>query len=63
MSYKIKVNQSTCIGCGSCSSICPESFEMKGDKAKEKQASVEEITCEKDAESACPTDSISIKKA
>ncbi len=62
MSFKIKVNQKTCIGCGSCSAICPESFEMQGDKAKEKKSKIEEITCEEDAKIACPTDSITVEK-
>ena len=33
---------------------------MKGDKAVVKKSPVEEITCEKDAEAACPVQAISI---
>ena len=60
MAHKITINEATCIGCGSCSAICPNSFEMKGDKAVVIGGSVEEITCETDAESACPVQAISI---
>ncbi|MGC9309955.1 MAG: ferredoxin, partial [Candidatus Nanoarchaeia archaeon] len=54
------VNKEKCIGCGSCASICSKSFEMKDGKAVAKQAEVDEITCEKQAEAACPVDAISI---
>ncbi|HDM92160.1 MAG TPA: ferredoxin, partial [Candidatus Korarchaeota archaeon] len=30
---RVKVDQDTCIGCGVCSSLCPEIFEM-GDDGK-----------------------------
>ena len=60
MVYKIAIDEEKCIGCGSCSAICPKSFEMKGDKAVVTQAKVEEISCEKDAESACPVEAIII---
>ena len=30
---KAIVDQDTCIGCGLCSQICPEVFEMREDKA------------------------------
>ena len=60
MSYKIKVDKGKCIGCGSCAAICPESFELKGDKAFVKRAEVGKITCESEAESACPVQAISI---
>lgn len=62
MSYQISVNKKSCIGCGSCSSICPEIFEMKDGKAHVTKTTLEKIDCEKDAESSCPTESIKIKK-
>jgi len=31
---KVKVNQDTCIGCGSCASICPKVFVVQDGKAK-----------------------------
>ncbi|MFH1452147.1 MAG: ferredoxin [archaeon] len=60
MVNKISVNQETCIGCGSCVAICPDSFEMKDGKAYPKKASVEKLACEKDAQEGCPVDAISI---
>lgn len=59
---KIKVNQETCIGCGSCASICPKGFKMINGKAKEVKASVAKITCEKDAADSCPVNAISISE-
>ena len=60
MKHKIIIDKEKCIGCGSCVAICPASFEMKGDKAVVKKSSVKEISCEKDAEAACPVQAISI---
>jgi ferredoxin len=57
---KIKVDQEKCIGCGLCAEICPKSFVMKGDKAKEKVSSVKTITCEKEAADGCAVQAISI---
>tara|TARA_Y100000310_G_scaffold263261_1_gene273391 strand:+ start:25268 stop:25450 length:183 start_codon:yes stop_codon:yes gene_type:complete len=59
MAHKITINKNTCIGCGNCSAICPKSFKMNGDKAVVK-SQPKEITCEKDAEAACPVQAISI---
>ena len=60
MTHKITLDKGKCIGCGSCAAICPKSFEMKGDKARVKKSGVDEISCEKDAEAACPVQAISI---
>jgi ferredoxin len=60
MAHKIKINKEKCIGCGSCESVCPKTFGIKQGKAYAKKQEVEEITCEKDAESVCPVKVISI---
>lgn len=60
MAYKIILDKDKCIGCGSCASICPASFEMKGDKAFPKKAKVAKITCEKNAADSCPVSAISL---
>jgi ferredoxin len=60
MTHKIVIDEEACIGCGSCAEICPSNFIMKGEKAKVKKDKVEKISCEKDAEAACPVDAISI---
>lgn len=59
---KISVDKEKCIGCGTCASICPDSFELKAGKAHPKKSSVDEITCEKKAESSCPVGAISIEE-
>ncbi len=48
-----------CIGCGSCVSICPSTFELKGSKAKVKKQP-DKISCEKEAEESCPVQAIKI---
>jgi len=58
---KIKVNKEKCIGCGACVSVCPKAFKMEDAKAVPIKADVKEITCEKEAESMCPVQAISVK--
>ncbi|MCK5321453.1 ferredoxin [Candidatus Pacearchaeota archaeon] len=60
MAQKIVVDQEKCIGCGACASTCEGSFEMRDGKAFAVKADVEELTCEKEAESVCPVDAISV---
>lgn len=57
---KIKIDKEKCIGCGLCSSLCPDSFEMEGDKAKLKKSAGKNTNDEKEAEKACPTEAIKI---
>jgi ferredoxin len=60
MAHKITVDQDKCIGCGACAATCPKSFKISGGKAHPVKASVEEITCEKDAAAGCPVDAIKV---
>lgn len=59
----VKVNQKTCIGCGTCPTICPEVFEM-GDDGKahiKKGAPVKDPKIKEKilkAVDACPVDAI-----
>jgi ferredoxin len=64
MAYKISVDKDKCIGCGACTAVCDESFEMKGGKAVAKHSSVDEkdLTCEREAADVCPVGAISVKK-
>ncbi len=55
----VKVNQETCIGCGSCVAICPSNFEM-GPEGKAVAKSQENFPCVKDAADTCPVQAISI---
>jgi len=52
----IKINE-TCIGCGTCSAICSEVFEMSGPKAKVKAQ--KDLPCVDEAIDACPVSAIS----
>jgi ferredoxin len=60
MAHRIAVDQSKCIGCGACAATCEESFEMKDGKAHVINDEVEELSCEKAAESGCPVGAISV---
>jgi len=60
MAYKIKLDKDKCIGCGACASACPDSFEMKCNKANPKKTKISKITCEKNAAEICPVGAISI---
>jgi len=56
----VKINKETCIGCGSCASICPKVFEMKESKATIKQGqSSSDEDCVQEAIDACPVNAIS----
>ena len=54
----IKVNEKTCIGCGSCEAVCPQVFKIKDGKAK--VIAQKNIPCAKEAKDICPVDAISI---
>jgi len=55
----IRIDEEKCIGCGSCSAVCPDYFEMDFDKGKaiiKKQP--ESIAKVKEAIEICPTQAI-----
>jgi ferredoxin len=52
----VTVNQEACIGCGACTAVCPEGFEMKDGKSQVKDGNA---TCAEKAISACPVNAIS----
>lgn len=61
---KATVDPDICIGCGSCTEICPEVFEMEDDKAV---AYVEIVPKEvenacKEAEEQCPVTAITVEE-
>jgi ferredoxin len=53
----IKIDKSKCLGCGLCTSICPESFEID-EEGKAKVISQKENSCVKDAIESCPVGAI-----
>lgn len=62
---KAFVDRDACIGCGLCTSICPEVFEMDDEdiavvRANPVPAGVEDSAQE--AADSCPTDAISIEE-
>jgi ferredoxin len=58
-----QVNQDLCIGCELCPALCPDVFEMSGDKAIVKTGTVPpeaEAAC-REAVTSCPVEAISIE--
>lgn len=53
----ISVNKETCIGCGSCVALCPETFQM-GNDGKSEVISQDNIECAKNAAESCPVQAI-----
>jgi ferredoxin len=57
-----KVNQEACIGCGTCTSLCAEVFELKDDNKSHVIAGVDYSKfedCIKESIDVCPTQAIS----
>jgi len=57
-----KVDPDLCIGCGLCSEICPEVFEMGDDGIAHviDASGCEDAGCCEEAADSCPTDAISL---
>lgn len=55
---KVKVDHEKCIGCGTCVSLCPEKFQMVGNKSVANNEG--ECNCDlEDIIENCPADAIS----
>jgi len=68
---KIVIEIDECIGCGYCEAVCPQYFEMKGEKTalkgskkvgKNFELELEEAGCCEEAANGCPVQCIKIKK-
>lgn len=64
---KILIDQEKCLGCGSCTAICPDLFELGDDnKAHSKESKSEDkkdnINCLQEAIDICPVEAIKIEK-
>ena len=60
--YRIIHEREKCIGCGSCAAICPENWELKGEKSRPKKTILEEIGCNQEAADSCPVECIHVEK-
>lgn len=58
MMVKIVVNKHKCIGCGLCSTLCPEVFAL-GKDGKAYVKAQKDIPCVKEAIESCPAEAIS----
>ena len=64
---KIKINQEECIGCGSCSAVCPDVFDLNHEnKAIVKETGTDQgetdDQCAKEVEEICPTQAVKIEE-
>jgi len=60
--FRIEQDRDACIGCGACTSVCPDNWEMKGDKSHPKKTELDDIGCNQEAADVCPVQCIKIKK-
>jgi len=57
----VKVDKEKCIGCGLCSNLCPQVFELAKDgkaRVKERADLEKNKECVKEAKEGCPTGAI-----
>ncbi len=63
---KIKINQKDCIGCGSCSAVCPNVFDLNDDnkaiiKDTNSDQGESDDECVQEAVDICPVDVIKVE--
>ncbi|MBI4812572.1 ferredoxin [Candidatus Falkowbacteria bacterium] len=56
----ITVNKDLCIGCGACTALCPDVFQMAAD-GKSEVISQKNVECAKKAVEGCPVQAIEVK--
>jgi len=54
----VSIDKMKCIGCGSCTSICPSVFEIRDGKAHIKSNADIKAECIKEAKEICPVEAI-----
>ena len=58
---KVKVNKDNCIGCGACTAVCPNVFDMSDEgyaQAKVEVVAPEDATACNEAKDGCPVSAI-----
>ncbi len=55
----INVNQETCIGCGACAAVCPQTFQLN-EEGKSQVVNQDDVECAKRAAEGCPVQAISV---
>jgi ferredoxin len=55
----INVDQNICIGCGTCASLCPDTFRMTAD-GKAEVIAQDGLDCAKNAAESCPVQAITV---
>lgn len=55
----ITVNKDLCIGCGTCSALCPKVFEVGAD-GKSSVISQDDVACAQNAAASCPVQAIAV---
>lgn len=62
--FKIEIDKSLCIGCGTCETSCPDIFEIKDNgKAYIKEKGLQKTKCNlKEVAANCPAQAITIKE-
>jgi len=67
---KIIIDQTKCIGCGTCSALCPDYFDLGSEgkavlknstSAGKDQLEIEAVGCAKEAVECCPVQCITMK--
>lgn len=58
---RVKIDEDRCIGCQTCTLICPDCFEMEGNVAKVKDNCNDEKCDPKEAANSCPVGAINVE--
>ncbi|WP_179956867.1 ferredoxin [Amycolatopsis anabasis] len=62
MTWRIEVDENTCIASGMCAALAPEFFELEGDHARPLSGEVEPDEIVLDAADSCPAMAITVRE-